>query len=103
MIKITKDNIEQFAEVMYRFNCAHEYNSLCCSVSDIKRELNAFQITDKILEELDVAGFDMSSIKTFKKYNWKIDNLQSPVIENPIYLLENEAYIKFLSEHKIRI
>lgn len=37
-ILITKDNVENFAEEMFKFNCNNTYNSLCFSCSDIRRE-----------------------------------------------------------------
>lgn len=44
-IKIDKMNIESFAEVMFDFNDANQYNSKCFYVSDIRREMEAFAVT----------------------------------------------------------
>lgn len=100
-IKINKSNIEKFAEEMFQFNCAHEYNSQCFSTSDIMREQSAFRITDIILEQLDKAGFDMQSIGSFKAHEWKIDDLTAPVIENPILVIENCMYEAYLDSKGI--
>lgn len=77
-ILITKDNAENFAEEMFKFNCNNTYNSLCFSCSDIKREQHALNCTDAIIEEMDKAGFNMTAIQAFKQHNWKVDDLVSP-------------------------
>lgn len=103
MLKITKENIEKFAEEMFQFNCYHEYNPMCFSVSDILREQRAFQVTDMILNELDKAGFNMQSIKTFKLHGWKVDDFTSPVLEEPVLLMKNEEYENYFMNKGIII
>lgn len=83
-ILITKDNAENFAEEMFKFNCNNTYNSLCFSCSDIRREQHALNCTDAIIEEMDKAGFDMTAIQAFKQHNWKVDDLISPNKDNPV-------------------
>lgn len=100
-IKIDKANIDSFAEVMFAFNVANQYNSQCFSASDICREREAFAITDIILEQLDKAGFDMQEVQAFKRYGWKVDDLASPVIENPVLMFECQAYERYLDSRNI--
>lgn len=100
-IVITKDNIQSFAEELFNFNCSHEYNPLCFSIKDIKREEQAFSIVDSILEKLDQAGFDMSKIKAFSQHNWKIDDLKSPNKENPILYINSSMVERYLDSKNI--
>ena len=68
-ILITKDNVENFAKEMFKFNCNNTYNSLCFSCSDIRREQHALNCTDAIIKEMDKAGFDIiSPTKTTLSY-----------------------------------
>lgn len=100
-IRIDKTNIESFAEVMFGFNIANQYNSQCFSVSDIRRELEAFAVTDIILEQLDKAGFDMQEVQAFKQYGWNVDDLVAPVFENPVLVFECQAYERYLDSRNI--
>lgn len=100
-IMITKDNIEKFAEEMFKFNCSHEYNSLCFSVSDIMREQHAFTLTDTIIEAMDKSGFDMHAINAFKQHNWKVDDLTSPNKDNPVLCFTCNMYECYFDRQKI--
>lgn len=91
-ILIAKDNVENFAEEMFKFNCNNTYNSLCFSCSDIKREQHALNCTDAIIEEMDKAGFDMTAIQTFKQHNWKVDDLVSTNKDNPVLYFTCNMY-----------
>ena len=95
-ILITKDNVENFAEEMFKFNCNNTYNSLCFSCSDIKREQHALNCTDAIIEEMDKAGFDMTAIQAFKQHNWKVDDLVSPNKDNPVLYFTCNIYENYL-------
>lgn len=100
-IMITKENIENFAEEMFQFNCSHEYNSLCFSCSDIKRERQAFNCTDAIIEEMDKAGFDMATIQAFKEHGWKVDDLVSENKDNPVLYFTCAMYEHYLDRKNI--
>lgn len=100
-IKITKHNIEQFAEHMFQFNSFNQYNSKCFSTNDIIRERKAFHVTDILLEQLDKAGFDMSTIKAFKNHNWRVDDLTAPVLDNPVLIIESTMYETYFDAKNI--
>lgn len=100
-ILITKDNVENFAEEMFKFNCNNTYNSLCFSCSDIKREQHALNCTDAIIEEMDKAGFDMTAIQAFKQHNWKVDDLVSPNKDNPVLYFTCNMYENYLDRKNI--
>lgn len=101
-ITINKNNIETFAEEMFRFNCFHQYNSMCFSTNDILRERTAFHETDIILEKLNKAGFDVNTVKAFKEHNWNVEDLTGPVKENPVLTFQSEMYEKYLDIKNIR-
>ena len=98
---ITKDNVENFAEEMFNFNCSHEYNSLCFSTNDIMRERQAFNCSDAIIEEMDKAGFNMTTIKSVQKHNWNIDDLISPNQDNPVLYFTCDMYEHYLDRKNI--
>lgn len=100
-ILITKDNIENFAEEMFKFNCNNMYNSLCFSCSDIRREQHALNYTDAIIEEMDKAGFDMTAIQAFRQHNWKVDDLVSPNKDNPVLYFTCNIYENYLDRQNI--
>ena len=87
---------------MFQFNCFHQYNSLCFSKNDILRERAAFGETDRVLEKLNKAGFDMQNIKAFKDHNWKVDDLAGPVKEVPVLEFTSEMYENYLDIKNIQ-
>lgn len=101
LIRIDSSNVEAFAEEMFRFNCAHEYNSMCFSAGDVAREQVAKHETDMIIEKMAVSGFNVHEIKAFKDHNWKVDDLTVVPVENPMLVIESSLYENYFSNRGI--
>ena len=50
---------------------------------------------------MDKAGFDMTTINTFKQHGWKVDDLTSPNKDNPVLYFTCDMYECYLNRQKI--
>lgn len=101
-IIIDSSNVDAFAEEMFRFNCAHEYNSMCFSAGDVAREQAAKHETDMIIEKMAAAGFNVHEIKAFKDHDWKVDDLAVTPVEEPVLIVNSSLYENYFDSRGIK-